>query len=174
MKPSNTNTQAVEAAIDTGNAEQAAELAALTAAANEGAPGQPAAAEPEQQGPQPPSAAALQVAGMAVGMLRPLLAYALPALRTAPEELWEPIPEGVAVVLDHYGMEAEWMQSPWARLGFAVAPLAAFAAIEAMKQPPKAEAAQTIAGPDLSAPAPATDTGSKAVIIGAPIVEGAA
>lgn len=153
----------------TAPAEQAADLAALTAAANadSAAPATTNQAQPEAQAPQPPSASALQLAAMAVGMLRPLIAYAVPALRNAPDELWEPIPEGVAGVLDHYGMQPEWLESPWARLAFAAAPLAAFAAINSMNQKPKEP--ESIAGPDLSAEVPKQEAGQNTVTIGAPV-----
>lgn len=152
----------------TVSAEQAADLAALTASANqENATQAAATGQPEAQAPQPPSASALQLAAMAVGMLRPLIAYAVPALRNAPDELWEPIPEGVAGVLDHYGMQPEWLESPWARLAFAAAPLAAFAAIQTMNEKPKAP--ESIAGPDLSAAPPPQAEGQKTVTIGAPV-----
>lgn len=147
------------------NAEQAADLAALQSAANEAtAPPAPGADQAQATTePQPPSAAALQVAALAVGMLRPIVAYAVPSLRSAPDELWAPVPEGVAAVLDHYGMQAEWMQGPWARLAFSLAPLAAFAAVEAMKDKPKPE---PLAAPVPGAPA---EPGAKTVTIGAAV-----
>lgn len=147
-------------------AEQAADLAALTAAATEGSAA-PLDNTAQAQGPQPPSASAIQLATMAVGMLRPLIGFAVPALRNAPDELWEPIPEGVAGVLDHYGMQPDWLESPWARLAFAMAPLAAFAALETMKEKPKEP--ERIAGPDLTAAPPAPAEGQKTVTIGAPL-----
>lgn len=153
---------------DTTSTEQAADLAALQTAAADGQV-TTVAAGPAGQGapsePQPPSEAALQVAALAVGMLRPLIEYAVPALRGAPDELWKPVPEGAAALLDHYGVNADWMQSPWAKFAFSLAPLAAFAAVKAMEEKPKAKP-QSIAGPDLSA-TPVQDTaGSKAVTIG--------
>lgn len=145
-------------------AEQAADLAALTAAAGEGTPLDNSV---QPQAPQPPSASAIQLASMAVAMLRPLIGFAVPVLRNAPDELWEPIPEGVAGVLDHYGMQPEWLESPWAKLAFAMAPLAAFAALETMKEKPKEP--ERIAGPDLTAAPPAEAVGQKTVIMGAPL-----
>jgi hypothetical protein len=143
MKPSNTDTQQVERDIEGqapgASAEQAADLAALTAAAGGGEGGQVQADEQEAGQIPQPSEAAMQVAALAVGILRPVLAYAVPALRTAPDALWEPVPGGVAGILDHYGIGVEALQSPWARLALACAPLAAFAAVEAMKEPPKKE-----------------------------------
>lgn len=155
-------------------AEQAADLAALQAAAagTEAAAGAEKASEVvEGDELPPPSAAALQMAAMAVGMLRPLVCFAVPTLRGAPDALWEPIPEGVAAVMDHYGASAEWMRSPWARLGFSLAPLAAFAAVEAMKEKPKPKEGQPIA---LEAKAPDVVVGQKTVTFGAPAAEAAA
>ena len=151
---------------NTAAAEQAADLAALQAAAagQEAAPG--AAAEPIEQGPQPPSAAAMQMAAMAVGILKPIICFAVPSLREAPGELWEPIPEGVAAVMDHYGASAEWMQSPWARLGLSVAPLCAFAAVQAMQAPPKKDADAPL---QLEAKAPDVVAGQKTVTFGAEV-----
>lgn len=154
--------------IDTGmTPEQAADLAALTAGAAE--PVQDAAQQQAQQAanePQPPSAAALQIAAMAVGMLRPLLCYAVPSLKNAPDELWAPIPEGLGAVLDQYGASAEWMSTPWARLAISITPLAAFAAVEAMAAA-KEKPTKTLTAPNEAAmmAAPVTD--------GAPAVPGA-
>jgi hypothetical protein len=151
---------------DTMQAEQAADFAALQAAANEAnagpaAPGQPEAA-PELA---PPSAASLQLAAMAVQMIKPLACFAVPALRSAPDELWAPVPEGVAGILDHYGLgESELLRSPWGRLAFSLAPLAAFAAMEAIKDKPKDKPADMLEAP-LPPPAPEA---SKTVTFGAP------
>lgn len=146
-------------------AEQAADLAALQAAAAGAAPAPGGAVVEADTGPQPPSAAALQMAGVAVGMLRPIVTYAVPSLRGAPDELWAPVPEGVAAVMDHYGASAEWMQSPWARLAFSLAPLVAFAAVSAMNEKPKAEAAGEVAPQAAADQAPAENL-SKTVQIG--------
>lgn len=83
MKPSNTNTQDVERDIDKGNAasdepqasaEQAADLAALEAAAGGQAQpgGKVATVEPEQQGPSKQEEIAALM-GMAVAALSPML-----------------------------------------------------------------------------------------------------
>jgi hypothetical protein len=143
MKPSSTDTQEVEKQIEqagqpAASAEQAADLAALQQAAG-GDAGQVQQADPEPGTIPQPSEAAMQVAALAVGILRPVIAYAVPSLRAAPDALWEPVPGGVAGILDHYGIGIEALQSPWARLALACAPLAAFAAVEAMKEPPKKE-----------------------------------
>lgn len=156
-------------------AEQAADLAALQAAAAgaEPAPGAQVA-DAEAQAIAPPSAAAMQMAAMAVGILKPIICFAVPSLREAPGELWEPIPEGVAAVMDHYGASAEWMQSPWARLGLSVAPLCAFAAVQAMNAPkPKAEP-EAGGALQLEAKAPDVVAGASTVTFGAPAAEAAA
>ena len=152
------------------NTEQAADLAALQAGAAEQQP--PGAAQPSQaeQAPQeqaPPSAAALQMAAMAVGMVRPLISYAVASLRDAPDQLWEPIPEGLARLMDHYGASADWMQNPWAQFGISVTPLVAYAAIKGMEEKPKPQQ-QQLQGPDLSAKPPAEPVGQKTVTFGAP------
>lgn len=154
-------------------AEQAADLAALQAAAAgaEPAPGAVAAAEGEAQALQPPSAAAMQMAAMVVGMARPIVCFAVPSLRDAPGELWQPVPEGIACVMDHYGASAEWMQSPWARLGMSLMPLVAFAAVQAMKEPPKKDEGEPL---KLAATAPDVVAGQKTVTFGAPVTEAAA
>lgn len=154
-------------------AEQAADLAALQAAAAGAEPAPGTVAEAEAQAVAPPSAAAMQMAAMAVGILKPIICFAVPSLREAPGELWEPIPEGVAAVMDHYGASAEWMQSPWARLGLSVAPLCAFAAVQAMKEPKPKEAAEG-APLQLEAKAPDVVAGARAVTFGAPAAEAAA
>lgn len=144
--------------------EQAADLAALQAGANpaQAAQAGPAVVDEAPTEQKPPSAQAMALAGMAVGMLRPLIVYAVPSLREAPDELWAPIPEGLAAVADQYGVAAEWMQSPWARLAFACAPLAAFGAMQAMSKP-KPEAQALPAPPAPGAPA---EPGSKTVTFG--------
>lgn len=155
-------------------AEQAADLAALQAAAAGAEPAPGAVAEAEAQAIAPPSAAAMQIAALAVGILQPVITFAVPSLREAPAELWQPVPEGVAAVLDHYGAAPEWMQSPWARLGLSVMPLVAFAAVQAMKEPkPKAEP-EAGAPLQLEAKAPDVVAGARTVSFGAPAAEAAA
>lgn len=175
MMPSSTDTQQVERDIEgqgTSSAEQAADLAALRAAAAPvTAPGAPGAAvdseNPVQQGP---SAAALQVAELAVGMLRPVICFAVPSLREAPGELWAPIPAGVAGILDHYEIGMEALNNPWARLAMACAPLGAFAAVQAMKAPPKPDPTDSEKVLDLAvSKSSETETvGQKTVTFGAP------
>lgn len=174
MKPSRTDTQEVERQIDAASDEQAADFANLQAQAGIGQgqePGQQIA-QTGQDKPPPPSASSMQAAVIALGVLRPLICYAVPVLKTSPDELWQPIPEGLAAVLDHAGLQPEWMQSPWARLGFACAPLLAFAAIQSSKQADeKPKEPTTHDGPDLMAPppAPAPAPTGPAVTFGAPV-----
>lgn len=171
MKPTNTNEQEIERHLGDdapgreASSEQSADLAALQAMAAPEAPaaGVPAAQAQEAQGP---SAQAVQLAAVAVGVIRPLICYAVPALRTAPEALWEPLPLGVAGVLDHYDL-GEHFDNPWVGLAMASAPLAAFAVMESAKAPPKEKPAERIEGPDLSAPIPAQAVGQKTVTFGA-------
>lgn len=106
------------------------------------------------------------MAALAVGILRPVVCYAVPSLRGAPDELWEPIPGGVAGILEKYGVGIEAMQSPWARLALACAPLAAFAAVEAMKSPPKPEAEPLPEIAPEKAGAPLEVVGQKSVTFG--------
>lgn len=167
MRPTNTDTQEVEQHLV--DPERKADLAALHAAVSEQVQAQTPLQEPDR-GPQPPSAAALQMATMAVGIIRPLVAFAVPALRSAPDELWSPVPEGVAAVMDHYGASADWMQNPWARLGISLAPLAAYAAVESMKAKPKDEPKPAIDGP---VQLPEGRPGPAPVTFGAPIAEAA-
>lgn len=164
MKPSNTDTQEIERAID---AEQASDLAALQLAAGEGqgaAPVQGApGAEPERQGPSEQSK---QLAVLIVGIARPLLCFALPVLKTAPEELWEPAPHGLAEFLEHYDL-SQHIENPWAKLAMGFVPLGVYAATEAMKAKPQ-EAKPKEPG-QLAAPAdiPQEVPGQKTVTFGA-------
>lgn len=163
MKPTNTDTQQVERAIDS---EQASDLAALQLAAGEG---QGAATAPTGATPEPtgPSEQSKQLAVLVVGIARPLICYAVPALRNAPDELWEPVPQGVAGVLDHYDL-SQHIDNPWAGLALCCAPLAMFAATEAMKNAPKdakpKEPGQLAAPVDVPQEVP----GAKVVSFGAP------
>ena len=162
MRPTNTNRQEIETHL--GTDEQAADLAALQAMATPEAPAAPAQALAEV--PQGPSVQALQLAAMAVSIIRPLASYAVPALRTAPDALWDPIPQGLAGVLDHYDL-GEHIDNPWIGLALACAPLAAYGVMESAKGKPqdKPERAQ---GPDLTAKAPTETHGQKTVTFGAP------
>lgn len=159
MKPSNTDTQEVERAIES---EQASDLAALQLAAGDGqgdTPGAPQA--PEATGPSEQSK---QLAVLVVGIARPLICYAVPSLRSAPDELWEPVPMGVAGVLDHYDL-SQHIDNPWAGLALCCAPLAVFAATEAMKDKPKPKEPQQL--DTFAAPMPEDVPGQKIVTFGA-------
>lgn len=154
------------------SAEQAADLAALQQSAAD-APPPPGQAAPGEAGqdaePAPPSAGSLQAAAMLVGILRPLLGFALKSLKDAPDELWEPLPAGVAGVLDHYSVDgAEWLRNPWVRLAFCGAPLAAYVVAQEMaNKPAQAAIAAPGHGEHLAAPAPAEAPGASTVTIGA-------
>jgi len=162
MRPSNTNTQEIETHL--GTDEQAADLAALQAmAAPEAQAGQ---LQPVAEVPTGPSVQSLQLAALAVSIIRPLAAYAVPALRTAPDALWEPIPQGLAGVLDHYDL-SEQINNPWIGLALASAPLAAYAFMESAKAKPQDKPAAHGAGPDLSAPVPTEAPGQKTVTFAA-------
>jgi hypothetical protein len=117
------------------SAEQAADLAAIMASVN----GAEVAAAPagqvqEQQGP---SAEAMGVAGLLVGIIKPIACVAIAGVKDAPDELWEPVAGGIAGLLDHYGLANEALSGPWAKFGFSIAPIAGFAAIAMINQPKK-------------------------------------
>jgi len=159
MQPTNTDRQEVEQHLGRdATDEQAADLAALQARARP-----PEQAQEVQGGaaaPQGPSQQALQLAALAVAIIKPLACYALPALAKAPAELWEPIPQGLAGVIDHYDL-GDHISNPWFGLALASAPLAAYALMETAKEAQETQAQQQqIGGPDLSAPA--TGGGPKA------------
>jgi hypothetical protein len=162
MRPTNTDRQEIEAHL--GTDEQAADLAALQAMA---APDAPAAAlQVQEQAPPGPSVQSLQLAALAVSIIRPLASYAVPALRTAPDALWEPIPQGLAGVLDHYDL-GEHINNPWIGLALASAPLAAYAVMESAKAKPQDKPTDPGPGPDLSAPVPTEAPGQKTVTFAA-------
>lgn len=170
MKPSNTETQDIERQII--GSEQAADLAALTAAASEGAaqPGAPVA-EPEPAGPD----LAQEIAGLvtvAVATLGPLF----PSLRTTyTPEVTQAAAESIARVCDKHGWLQGGMMGKWGEeiaCAAIVGPLAfqtyqgVKADLEARKPP--AEPAR-IAGPDLTAPAPTEAAGATAVTFSEPV-----
>lgn len=108
----------------------------------------------------------MALAGMLVGIAKPLICYAMPVLKKSPAELWLPIPEGVAAVLDHYNLgDSDLMRNPWARLGFSMAPLAAYAAMNAAEEEKPAEP-ERLAAPAAKAPA---SSATKNVTFGAPV-----
>lgn len=154
------------------SAEEAADLASLermAAAADPVAPGAPRAAAPADQ-VAPPSQQAMMFAGMLMQALRPLASWALPVLKDAPAELWEPTIEGTAALFDHYGVGgAQFASTPWGRFAFGMLPLAGFVAVQSITAPPPAAPPARIGGPDLAAPAAPADGGQRTVIIGAPV-----
>lgn len=137
MSDTTGDTYTDEVIRDEAPAEQRADLAALMLAAD-GAPPAPGAAPAEAEGLAPPSAQSLGLATMLLAAVRPLLCFVVKPLAKAPEELWAPLPEGMAAVLDHYDVgNAEFLRNPWARLGLACVPLAGYVA---MNMPSEAEA----------------------------------
>lgn len=154
---------------DAMSAEQGADFAAIQAAAAGAdvaapAPGQEVA---EQQGP---SDQALGVSALAVGAIKPLACHVVRGLDTAPDELWLPLIDSLAGVLDHLGLNRPELQGPYAKLAFSVVPLAGFVVLARVSEPepPKKEGQQAIAGPDLTAAPPPAAQGSKVVTFGAP------
>lgn len=173
MKPSSTDTQQIEREIDAGNApgnpEQAADLAALQSMASDGEPAPGAAGQDQAPAIPEPSAQSVALASMLIGAARPLLCFAIKPLRGAPDELWEPLAPGVAGVLDHYDLgQSELLRNPWARLALCALPLAGYVVTHAEPEEKPAEP-QRLAGPDLSATAPAEPAGAKTVTFGAPV-----
>lgn len=173
MKPTSTDTQEIEKAI--ASTEQAADFAALQAAANEaeaGAPGAPA--EPVQQGPD----LGQEIAGLikvAVATLSPMF----PSLkRTYTPEVSEAAAGAIAAVCHKHG----WMQGGmFGEYGEEIACLAivgplAFSTYQGITQD-MAEAkarekpAERLDGPDLSAAAPMAPAASKTVTFGAPAAD---
>lgn len=166
MKPTNTNTQEVEKHL---SAEQSADLAALTAAANEPSAGTPTApAEPEPTGPDLQT----EIAGLlkvAVATLGPMF----PSLKTIyTDETIGAASGAVAAVCNKRGWLQGGLMGEWAEEITAVAivgplALATYQGVKAdiaarqPKEPAKLEAADLTAAPP--APAPA---GQKAVTFG--------
>lgn len=156
---------------DAMSTEQAADLAAIRAAVAGAdvaapAPGQ----EVEEQGPAKPSAAAMGVAAMVLGVAKPLLCHTVRGLDSAPDELWEPVTESTAGLLQYYGLDRPELQGPWAKFGVSLAPLLGMTILARMSEPPpeKKEGQQAIASPDLTAAPPPAAQGSKVVTFGAP------
>lgn len=156
---------------DTGRAgvspEQAADLAAIRAGVAGEAIADPVGegAAVEQAGP---SADAMGAAALVVGIAQPILCATVKGLKDAPGELWGPVTESMAGLLDHYGIAAE-ISNPWARFGIACAPLAGFALMarmEADKDKPKTDS-DTLAPPKLEATAAQQAPGANTVQFGA-------
>lgn len=144
---------------DTTSAEQAADLAALQAAASE--PG-PTSGGIAQAGPPPGPDLATEIAGLvsvAVATLGPMF----PSLKaTYTPEITQAAAQAVAAVCNKHGWMQGGLMGEWGEEIACLAicgPLAWQTAqgikadLEARK--PAKEPAQAIAGPDLSAPAPA-------------------
>ena len=162
---------------DTENmqAEQAADFAALQAAANEDSAGPPAGAPADASAQPAGPDLATEISGLikvAVATLSPMF----PSLkRTYTPEVSDAAAGAIAAVCNKHG----WMQGGmFGEYGEEIACLAivgplAFTTYQGIKadmaeakakEPP----AQQLAAPDLSATAPAVDVGSKTVSFGAP------
>lgn len=171
MKPTSTDTQQIEREIASATDEQAADLAALTAAAGE-APGVPAQqAEQEAQGPNLAGeiAAAVTVAVATLGPMFP----SLKGIYTP--EVTQAAAQSIAAVCNKHGWLQGGLMGKWGEeiaCLAVVAPLAfqtyqgVRADIEARKPPP---APDRLAGPDLAAKAPNEAPGQKTVTFGAPV-----
>jgi hypothetical protein len=147
--------------------EQAADLAAIRASVAGEAVTDPAG-EGGELAPAGPSADAMGAAALVVGIAQPILCATVKGLSEAPADLWGPVTESMAGLLDHYGLAAE-ISNPWARFGIACAPLAGFALMARMqeeKDKPKTDA-DTLAAPKLEAVAADQAPGAKTVQFGA-------
>lgn len=155
-------------------AEQAADLAALQAAAAGAvpaaavAPGAPAGQAAPEQLP-PPSAAAMASAVVMLKTFQPMVTALVPVLRNAPPEVWEPIPEGIAVLLDHFKANPAWLANPFVRAASALVPMAGFVALHMMQNPSpkKAKAAgEVIEAPPAPPPGAPAEPGARTVSFG--------
>lgn len=144
------------------SAEQGAELAALEAQAMGGAQGG-AVAVVQSEAQAGPGVAALTDARMAVGFARPALGMMFKHLRTAPDEAWEPVVDGLAGLLEHYGVSgAVLFSNPWARAALGCAGLGIHVWNEMEKEAAAVGAAEK-ASPPAGAPA---EPGSATVSFG--------
>lgn len=170
MKPSSTDTQQVERDIaTTTTSEQAADLAALAAAANDGAPGAPATLA-EQEPPRRDLAA--EITGLvtaAVAALGPMF----PSLKTIyTPETTQAAAGSIAAVCDKHGWLADGLGGKWGEeiaCAFIVGPLA-FATYQGVRADlaarAPAKAPERLDGPNLAAQAPTEVPGSKTVTFG--------
>ena len=169
MKPTNTDTQDIERSI---SAEQGADLAKLTAAANEAnatAPGAPAP-EPEPTGPDLQTELA-GLAKVAVATLGPMF----PSLKTIyTDETIGAASGAVAAVCNKRGWLSGGIMGEWAEEITAVAivgplALATYQGVKADMAERERKAGAKPAPATLGAPAPAPATeGQKTVTFGAP------
>lgn len=170
MKPTSTTTQQVERDIEGATpSEQAADLAALQAAANDSAPGA-TLAEPEPQGPD----LAREIAGLvtvAVATLGPMF----PSLKGIyTKEVTEAAAQAIAGVCNKHGWMQGGLMGKWGEeiaCAAIVGPLAlttwqGIRADLAARAPAKAP--ERLEGVNLAAKAPTETPGSKTVTFGAP------
>lgn len=156
--------------MSTTTSEQAADLAALQAAANDDAagPAVPAAAAPA--GPD----LATEIAGL-VGVAVATLGPVFPSLKaTYTDEVTKAAAAAIAAVCVKHGWAQNGLMGRWGEeiaCAAIVGPLAwqTYQGIRAdlAARQPAAEPARAIAGPDLAAPAPAPAAPSKTVTFGA-------
>ncbi len=147
--------------------EQAADLAAIRAGVAGEAIADPVG-EAGELAPAGPSADAMGAAALVVGIAQPILCATVKGLQDAPGELWGPVTESLAGLMDHYGIAAE-ISNPWARFGIACAPLAGFALMARMQEEenkPKTDA-DNLAAPKLEAAAAQQAPGANTVSFGA-------
>jgi hypothetical protein len=170
MKPTSTDTQEVERAIS--STEQAADFAALQMAANEADAGPPGA----PVGPEAPTIdLGQEIAGLmkvAVATLSPMF----PSLkRIYTTEITETAAGAIAAVCNKHGWMQGGMFGEW---GEEIACLAivgplALSTYQGVSQDmaeakAKEKPTERLEGPNLSAPAPVAEVGSKTVTFGAP------
>ena len=142
--------------LDQLSADQAADLAALTATANE----QAAIPTPEEQEAEESRAASIAGAALIVKTARKGLETFIPALFAgAGDEAWDGIAEPLAETIEYYGLDVPAVfDHPLAKLGFACLPVGGLAFVR--YQALKAEAQK-------KAPPPAIAPGAASVTIGA-------
>lgn len=153
--------------------EQAADLAALEAAAALENEVPPAQAKAEAAAVESQGAQAMTDAGMLLKIARPVLERIFPAARGADASAWDALQEPIGELFAHYGVSmGDMLQNPWAKLALASVPLAYHVWDNQQKAAPKQV---TDSGPDFVAAAPSgeplgdTVSGSKNVVIGAAI-----
>jgi hypothetical protein len=173
MKPSNTETQEVERAIEAGapSSEQAADLARLHAMAGP-APGEEAEESQPEEVARPDLASEIEGIVMgAVAMMAPMFP-SLPGIYTP--QATAAASQAVAQVCHKHGWLQSGMMGRWGEeiaCAAIVGPLA-FATYQGVKSDVAARqpAAERLEGANLSAPVPvAAPAGSKVVSFGAPI-----
>lgn len=175
MRPSSTTTQQVERDIESATTdEQAADRAAMIAAASEGTPA-PGAPAPEQEKPRPDLAR--EITGLvmaAVAAAGPMF----PSLKTIyTQQTTEAAAASIAAVCEKHGWAQGGIMGKWAEEIACVAivgPLA-FATYQGVRadlaERAPAKPPERLDGPNLAAQAPTAAPGQKTVTFGAPAAE---